>query len=322
MHQGDGEMEYRKLISFGKSSYVISLPKNWIRQNKLKKGDLIYLDEKENNIFLTHESKSPVEEKSRTINVDGKEIPRLRRELNAAYVENFREIIFQGKELKAKSKELLEIIRGLIALEVLELDSSKIVTKDFLDLDKVSIIELVKKMDMIVRSMLKDCSLTFIDKSAENIALRDKDVNRLSFLIYRMIRYGMRNQSQMLKNFNLRPIDLLGYYWATFHLESIGDEAKRIARGMQDVKLSKTKQNQFVKLLKEAGEYYVHVLNAFYQTNIEKALTLSNRKDELVAAINQFYEENSNAKEIPYMVDRFRRLIAAIHELNVITYQR
>ena len=153
-------MEYRKLISFGKSSFVVSLPKTWVVQNKLKKGDLIYFDEKDNNLFLSFNENKHDEEKKKIIDVDGKEFFQIKRELNAAYIENYREIVFKGKEIKDKSKEILEYVRELIALEVLEIDSTKIVTKDFLDMDHVSVQDLVKKMDIIIRSMLKDCSLT------------------------------------------------------------------------------------------------------------------------------------------------------------------
>ena len=34
-------MDVRKLISFGKGSYIISMPKTWVEKNKLKKGDFI-----------------------------------------------------------------------------------------------------------------------------------------------------------------------------------------------------------------------------------------------------------------------------------------
>ena len=46
-------MDYRKLIAFGKNSFVISVPKQWIKQNKLNKGDLIYLDESGPNLILS-----------------------------------------------------------------------------------------------------------------------------------------------------------------------------------------------------------------------------------------------------------------------------
>ena len=315
-------MEYRKLISFGKSSFVVSLPKSWVKNNKLKKGDLIYFDEKDSYLMLRPHEIEQQEDRVTTILVDGKSLALIRRELNAAYIENYREITFKGKELKEKSEQILKYIRDLIALEVLEIDSNKIITKDFLNMNKVSIIELLKKMDIIVRSMLKDCSQCFAEKNATNIALRDEDVNRLSFLLYRVIRHGMQNQTMIFKNYNLSSIDLLNCYWATFHLEAIADETKRVSRVMQIAILSAKKQQEFVALLKRAEDFYLEMIKAQYSKNREKAFELSNWKGPLVQAVNAFYNENSpGSKEISYMIDRFRRMIGAIHELDRLTYQ-
>ncbi len=315
------KMEYRKVISFGKSSFVISLPKSWIRQNNVKKGDLVYVNNNENDLVISAKEGSIHEDAKTTINVDGKGIPLLIRELNTAYILNNREITIVGKELKAKSKEILEIIRELIALEVLELDSQRIVTKDFLDMDKISIVELARKMDIIVRSMIKDCILTFQENTAANIELRDNDVNRLYFLLCRVIRYGMNNQSTVLKNYKLKAINLMSYFMLTFHLEAIADEAKRISRGMAKVKLSKAKQKKFEDLLTQVSEFYLVVIKAFYAEQREKAMKLTTTKAELIEKINSFYDENSSQAETSYMVDRLRRMVGAIHELNRITFQ-
>ncbi len=314
-------MEYRKLISFGKNSFVVSLPKVWVKQNKLKKGDLIYLEDKSNSILLGAKNGDEVEEKSCLINIDGKLLNQLKRELNAAYIENNREIVFQGKEIKTRSHELLEIIRDLIALEVLELDATRILTKDFLDMDKVSVMELLKKIDIVVRSMLKDCAMTFTEDTVDNINLRDKDVNRLSFLIYRAIRYGLRNQSRYMKHFNLSAVDLLNCYWMTFHLEATADEAKRICRAMKIIKLSTTQQKNFMILFKECCSFYEEVMKAYYTSNHEKALELSNRKPELIERVNGFYEDIQDIKDASYMIDRFRKLLGTIHELDRLIYQ-
>jgi len=316
-------MEYRKLISFGKSSFVVSLPKTWVVQNKLKKGDLIYFDEKDNNLFLSFTENKHDEEKKKTIDVDGKEFFQIKRELNAAYIENYREIVFKGKEIKDKSKEILEYVRELIALEVLEIDSTKIVTKDFLDMDHVSVQDLVKKMDIIIRSMLKDCSLTFQENNAENLNLRDKDVNRLSYLLYRAIRFGIENPSKMLKKFGISPIDLLNYYWLTFHLEAIADEAKRVARTMNKITISKDKQQEFEQLLRQAEDLYVEIIKAYYKNDRDRGLLLSNKKHILVRTANTFLEKNpaKNNGELGYMIDRYRRMVSAIHEISRLTYQ-
>ena len=314
-------MEYRKLISFGKNSFVVSLPKPWVIQNNLKKGDLIYVDERESHLLLSSTPGEAVEQRKAVVDVDGKEFPQIRREINAAYIENCREITLKGKQLKEKTEELLPIIRELIALEVMELDASKIVSKDFLDMDKVSVAELVKKMDIIIRSMLKDCSQSFNEPHADNLDLRDFDVNRLSFLVYRSVRYGMRNPSLILKNFSVSTVDLLNFYWTAFHLEAIANEAKRISRAMEETDLPKDKKKEFAFLLSKAVEYYQGIIKAYHQGNRESALELSNQKRPLVKTAGKFFEENRAYKRTSFLVDRYTRLLGQIHELGRLVYQ-
>lgn len=314
-------MDYRKVISFGKSSFVISLPKTWIKQNDVKKGQLVYINIKENDLLISAKEHESSEEKTTTINVDGKGIPLLVRELTAAYIENNRQITIIGKDLKTKSKEILLIIRELIALEVLEIDSEKIVTKDFLDMDKISISELIRKMDIIVRSMIKDCAIAFNEDTAANIGLRDSDVNRLHFLVNRVIRYGMRHQGKMLKTYSLKAIDLLNFFMISFHLEAIADETKRVSRGMSKVKLPNGKQKEFESIIIKVQEYYLEVLKTHYSHSREKAIKLTDYKTSLITEVNSFYTENKSISEVTYMIDRLRRLVGAIHELNRLTFQ-
>ena len=49
-------IESRKLIPFGKFSYVVSLPKKWVIKNKLSKGSDIFLKEETDGIMLTPKS--------------------------------------------------------------------------------------------------------------------------------------------------------------------------------------------------------------------------------------------------------------------------
>ena len=69
-------MAIRKLIKFGKSSYVISLPSEWIRRNKLEKGADILLDERDGMLrILPSSAKIEKKEiKSVEINVDKKDV--------------------------------------------------------------------------------------------------------------------------------------------------------------------------------------------------------------------------------------------------------
>ncbi len=309
-------MEYRKLISFGKSSYVVTLPKTWVQQNKLNSGDLVYFDQTPEGLTLSPRPENSEEEKEITILVDGKSKSQIRRELIPAYVNNYKTIILMGKELKTKAEEIEPIIQNLMALEIMEQTSDKIIARDFLNMKDLSVPNLLRKMDVIVRSMLVDCLVVFQEKGYENISLRDKDVNRLSYLIYRAVLYGLKNQGFMSKQFKLQAQDLLRYHILVMHIEVIGDEVRRLARYMQQIQLPKAKQQQFVELTKRAQESYNDTMKAIYTNNVTLAQAISEKKNALIKDAEEFYLQNRNVNWVAYMVDRLKRMISTINKMG------
>src|SRR3989344_3681096 len=65
--------EPRKIIKFGNSSHVISLPSSWVKENNLSKGDIVFIEKNGNNELiilprkdvLSHEKLPPQEVISR-----------------------------------------------------------------------------------------------------------------------------------------------------------------------------------------------------------------------------------------------------------------
>ncbi len=85
-------VEFRKLISFGKTSFIISLPKAWVVKNNLVKGDLIAVEEDNGQLVL-----SPGSQKGKEIIKKGKldltNLPTLKRRLIcAAYLKGYDEL--------------------------------------------------------------------------------------------------------------------------------------------------------------------------------------------------------------------------------------
>ena len=60
-------MNSRKIIKLGHSSYVVSVPKNWVKKNKLSKGDRILVRENGDNelILRKHTAKNRQKDSSR-----------------------------------------------------------------------------------------------------------------------------------------------------------------------------------------------------------------------------------------------------------------
>ena len=114
-------MEYRKLIKFGNSSHIISLPNNWVKKNKLKKGDLIYLEENGNNELVLNSEikKERIEPKEIVIDLANKDNDEIKREIHSAYINNFNTINLVGRNLNTKEIMIRKIISNT-KLRILE----------------------------------------------------------------------------------------------------------------------------------------------------------------------------------------------------------
>ena len=314
-------VEYRKLISFGKNSFVVSLPKPWVIQNKLIKGDLIHVEDSGNSLVLSKKvEESELSEKQNVISIDGKSIQLIERELNSAYISNCRTIILQGKEVKSRIKEFQSLVQNLIALEIMEQTSESIVAKDFLNMDKVSIMELIKKMDVIARTMLKETCNIFEEDNYEHINIRDRDMNRLYFLLYRSILYNLDNPTKAMKSFQFNTIDLFKLNRAGYYLEGIADEARRIARFARTIKVSKEDKKVIESMLEESYEYYLHTIKAFYNKDMSSAYALSEKKKWFSNNITELECDKNSVENYCMMTSRIRRLISHIHNFGRLVY--
>jgi len=317
------KMEYRKLISFGKSSFVVSLPKSWIKQNKLKKGDLIHFEDEGNNLVIKkkeEESLIPVE-KERTINITNKDIEQIKREVYSSYILNFRTIVLKGDDVRTNISKLQQIFHDLIALEIMEVTSNSIVAKDFLDMDKVSVKELISKMDIITRAMFKECCTEFTEKNYFNINDRDKDVNRLFFLLYRTIYYNLDNPFKAIKNLNHNPIQLFNFYLVGYYLEGIADEVRRTARFAHKLKISEKEKSSLRNLLERLNDYYLETIKSVNSQNVEKALELSSKRHQFHLEIDKIEKDNIKIENYQLLVARIRRLVSYTHNLGRLVYQ-
>src|SRR3989344_3512162 len=110
-------MEYRKLIKFGNSSHIISLPNNWVKKHKLKKGDLIYFEENgSGELILNREIKKENSQITQTtIDIINKPVPTIEREILCAYTNNYDIINIVG-DLKRCRKEIANDIYYIIII--------------------------------------------------------------------------------------------------------------------------------------------------------------------------------------------------------------
>ncbi|MFC1648851.1 AbrB/MazE/SpoVT family DNA-binding domain-containing protein [Nanoarchaeota archaeon] len=314
-------MEYRKIISFGNSSFVISLPKPWLEKHGLKKGDTLYLQVNNRDIVLHPREGTPEKSEIHT-EIDAKDMDMeiLERKLVASYINNADKITVRTKEMTKKAKDIKNVIQSLVAMEVVEQTTNSIVVKSFLNIKDVDIVNIMRKTDHIIATMFN--ALVEVAESngkqsleiSESINQRDDDVNKLCFLIFRAINHKLRHgtpddtSSQMLQ-----------YWGMAFFLEETADELKRIGRLLAKCK-SPMCEGDYVSILQETKENYKNAMKAFYTDNKELTYDVAKRRNPLLAKCDTLLENNMKDPLMVALMDNSKDMVAKIHNINRMSY--
>lgn len=314
-------MDFRKLIKFGDSSYVVSIPKPWIIKNNLNKGDLVYFTHNsKNELILSPEiKKEKIEQKEITISVDNENMEEIKRRIIAAYINNFHTINLVGNELESKYSEIRNDLHDLMALEIIEQTKNRIVAKDFVNMRKISIPNLIRRIDIITRAMIDDSKATLQKDLYENVYQRDQDVNRITFLIFRAIKYYLNNPvaAEAVK---LTPNDLLNYWQIANHLERIADESKRVARFLREVKLNDKEAKKLIEIYSNIENFYLDTMKVYHKEDKEGAYKMTLRKKELIIECNAYFNKHYDKPWVPNIIEKFKAMTDHVHTIVKVIY--
>src|SRR3989338_10255022 len=266
-------MEFRKLMAFGNSSYIVSVPKAWVEKNRLKKGDVLFVEQKPNELILSSRDEGERRKISEvSVNTEGKTFEELKTEIVSLYVNNYDLImVVNVKDANA----VKDIFRNLVGMEVVEETASKIVAKDLLDIQEVSLENVIRRIDIIIRSMISDSTELDV-KNADSVIGRDKEVNRLSLLGFRTAKAATDNP-RLLKTFNTSYWNVMLSKQTITALERFADQIKRIIRTAKEEKLDKKFTAEVVKILGEMNANYLSVMKIYYEKKREDAIKAETR---------------------------------------------
>lgn len=273
-------MEKRRLIKFGKNSYVISLPKGWVTANRLTKGSELLIEEKPSSVIV---SASTAEQQERTVRIDcnNKDLHAIHTELTSYYNAGYTTIIITGDHLADFITTIKDDVLNLSGVEIVEQSLNRIVVKDLIDIRQIALPTLINRMDIMLRSMFQDI-LSAEGVPPEAIRDRDRDLNRIQFLVARVVRNLLENpaignliQATLVEAYCLEKVA-----WA---LERIGDYLKRFN---DDVHRVEPKVEERLRQhLRGIYDRYLEVMKTYYHHAPRKAATLY---PELLNGINEY----------------------------------
>jgi phosphate uptake regulator len=299
-------MEFRKLMAFGNSSFIISVPKAWIEKNQLKKGDVLVVEQKPNELILsTRDEGERRKLNDVTVNPEGKTFEEFKTELTSLYVNNYNIITVVNVK---KPAEVKEIFRNLVGMEVVEETASKIVAKDLLDIQEVSIENIIRRVDIIVRSMLTD-SADLKPENAESVIGRDKEVNRLSLLGFRTAKAATDNP-RLLKLFNTTYWNVMLSKQVITSLEKYGDQVKRIIRTSKEEKIDKKWKADIIQMLAQVSDNYRSVMKIYYAKDRQAAFKAETETRALFKQCDTLLQKYQNVTLVR-IVEYFQHMAGA-----------
>jgi phosphate uptake regulator len=235
-------------------------------------------------------------------------------EITAGYLLGYDLIRIKGRHrISAQDRErIVSAIKRLIGLEVVEEDALSITSQFLVDNTAVEPKKIFKRISSIVRAMISDTlkQITMGDTSKfESVAERDDEVDRLHFLIVRLIRTAVR-EPRVASKFGLTSIDCLDYRVAASSLETAGDYAVELSNSVRDFgSLDITSKNHMIE---------VNYLLDTIQENAVRSFTLGDFK--LAQLVFEDYHRLekilkelrlSNSKSFPsllHLVDTIERI--------------
>ncbi len=273
-------MDIRKVQKTGGSSYVVTLPKDWVTSQGVKEKDSVgMMTQQDGTLIITPRISEEKIQFTRTFHIKNSDSKFLFRCLIGSYMAGFTLIrITSDKKLAPfVRKSISRFIRMTVGQEVIEETDFEIILKDLLDPFEMPFDSTIKRMYTNVKSMCRDVITALKTQDLElasDVETRDNDVDRLHWLITRQYNLVLRDTT-LARKLNVPTPLAAKYSKISKSLERIGDHAVKIA---MNVKTLLTEEdvilNAFEKI-EEANDLSIKLLStsidSFFKRNIQEA---------------------------------------------------
>jgi len=239
-------METRKIQKTGGASFIITLPKQWIRDFSLRDKDYIVVSSQKTGSLILQPLSQRRKSSKTVFDINGLDNDELVREIIALYISGAEliEIKKSPKISSGKRAIIRQSIQFLMGYEIIEESANHILIKNIFDPRKFSIQENLEKIFFITKSMF-ECAIKALAKRDKNLALeiieRDAEVDKLHLLITRGL-CALLQDKLSEEDLCLQRHDLLFFRDISYHLERIADNAVKLARLVQveEIRLEKS----------------------------------------------------------------------------------
>ncbi|MFQ5837912.1 MAG: PhoU domain-containing protein [Thermoplasmata archaeon] len=290
-------MEARKVQVTGGSTYIVSLPKLWARNVRLKAGDTVFLEPLGDTLVLHLRGHNHKDSRTKVLQVDkGERQEHVLRKLIGAYVTGYRfiELRFPSSDAATARGIARDFTRMVIGAEIVEETGGRVLIQDLADPMELSPDKCLRRMYMTVRSMVEDSMEALMagdSAKAADVPPRDQDVDRLYWMVAKQYHLAVTDPSY-LATYSLRE-ELHHFRIAAKALERIGDHGERIASAILELEANGV-DARLLQIVQEASRFAVSTLDRAFKALMGNDLHAANEAVDAQEILGHMTEELSN----------------------------
>jgi phosphate uptake regulator len=262
----------RKLIQLSPSTAVVSLPSRWIRNNHLKKGDPIYLEENENSILVSAKGRKAASEI--TIDLSKLQGRLLWAAVDAAYISGYETIslLTHDDEQKKIINKMVRFMPGMI----IEEERKGIVR--FKDISAEGNLDIGKIVSRIFNMII-----TIMDETIELIQKKDwpalPEMKKRDYNINSYMSLGLRHMNR----FGYSPFSKTGIMH--IYLKTLELFSDKLCESVALIGASGSCSGNDIKMLHEIKDLLSEALSIHFSYSQDKLVEYDAKRKKLASGI-------------------------------------
>lgn len=278
-------------MSLGKSSLVVSLPKEWMKLNDLKKGETVSFNiQRDHSLVIYPSALKKTELKEITLKIaQNEEEILITQKILGSFLNGYTGITLSSEGIfTVPQTKAIRNMAGRLYMRVMEAEPKSVYMQSLMDESKASLEQAIQRMHLISRSM---CEGAFTALKNNDVPLAkssyslDDDVDHFAFFIMRILRNAAQNP-HLANELHIDPLDCMDHQMLVSRMEHASDYAAEITKHI--VMLNGAKQTipeDVLALMISAGtevaELYVKAVQAFFSKDVNTAVTIMRHRQKL-----------------------------------------
>jgi phosphate uptake regulator len=272
-------VELRKMQVVGRASFSVTLPPDWVKENKLKPSDQITITREDDGTLKLAPAtiREEAKEVKITIDADKCKYPGLlKRLIIGGYSRGCDSIEIVSKHTISENhrREINDATNGLIGMGIVESTSNRVMLQSVVDASKFPLKPLLKRFCDIITSMYEDALQALKDNDsslAADIINRENEVNKIYWLMGRQT-VAAAYDKNVLKKIELKGTPDLTLHVVIFpRMKQVADYAVDIANNLLALgknEISDANLQKIIRLGTMVHELFSNSCEAFFKGDV------------------------------------------------------